>query len=640
MDCCASHPPDPKGVLVTDSMIHSGALVRDRHARVGKVVGDPVCVELDGNTVEVFNVDFWGNEYKRPEGWLTVLPSDSPEALLWERPEELASWAEEAPLRLVALALSVGGGSGKVADIRAKLDERVLEAGKWENWWKKQPQQMRRSLSCFKVTKVGRDSEYSLLTSFDAVPAVGEVRSSPKPAKSVGSADRGAATLADWEKWLESGSHDTIPGRFPTKPTIDSLAEWPARTIEPSLLRLITSAERLSSAGSMSAQAAEGWLRAIAQAALRWRETGGQDTRGYLAARAGEALARLARTAGDRTPQDLLLQTGAMDGAADAWRRGFAAGMWDAFDGEDARDLYHRSAELLGRQARGDLAREMVLAVFGPDFSARRHSELDRLLDALPEDQRERLLQEVIASATADQRNGVLHYIAESRHASGPEHLGLRLVASLALGDGTSEIEKKVSRELANALEPEEEPKNHSVDAGPASFQFTVSTPTVTVFRDTQRLLRESNQRKEAELAEVQASHDAGLEQERQEQERLRQQVRERNADLAAGREESRLEARRDMLLAVGEVLQSLHGMDSAEAVVGKVSAGLELALRAGGAELLGTAPNGFNPRLHESTEMLQESTPIKVIAPGVVVRGGTHGDLVLLKAQVSREAF
>ena len=624
MDCCASHPPDPKGVLVTDSMIHSGALVRDRHARVGKVVGDPVCVELDGNTVEVFNVDFWGNEYKRPEAWLAVLPSDSPEALLWERPEELASWAEEAPLRLVALALSVGGGSGKVADIRAKLDERVLEAGKWENWWKKQPQQMRRSSACFKVTKVGRDSEYSLLTSFDAVPAVGEVRSSPKPAKSVGSADRGAATLANWEKWLESGSHDTIPGRFPTKPTIDSLAEWPARTIEPSLLRLITSAERLSSAGSMSAQAAEGWLRAIAQAALRWRETGGQDTRGYLAARAGEALARLARTAGDRTPQDLLLQTGAMDGAADAWRRGFAAGMWDAFDGEDARDLYHRSAELLGRQARGDLAREMVLAAFGPDFSARRHSELDRLLDALPEEQRERLLQEVIASATADQRNGVLFYIAESRHSSGPEHLGLRLVASLALGDEQGELAMQTSRELAQALD---EP-------------YRLGKPVEAAFSAVVSKISAAGLSATAEVQKRSAEAQALLEQERQEQERLRQQVRERNADLAAGREESRLEARRDMLLAVGEVLQSLHGMDSAEAVVGKVSAGLELALRAGGAELLGTAPNGFNPRLHESTEMLQESTPIKVIAPGVVVRGGTHGDLVLLKAQVSREAF
>ena len=80
-------------------------------------------------------------------------------------------------------------------------------------------------------------------------------------------------------------------------------------------------------------------------------------------------------------------------------------------------------------------------------------------------------------------------------------------------------------------------------------------------------------------VEELKEAHEARIEQERQEQDRLREQVRQRNAELAANREESRLEIRQDMLLAVGEVLQSLYADDGVEAE--DVQAGLALALRA-----------------------------------------------------------
>ena len=618
---------------MSDSRFQPGVSVRDNNSRVGRVVGDPMLVELDGNTVEVFTVDFWGTEVKRPDSWLTLLAPDSPESLLLHQPEALAAWAEDAPLKLVALALSVGGGTGKVADIRAKLDERVLEAGKWENWWKKQPQQMRKLPACFKITKVGRDSEYSLLTYFDAVPVASEI----KAHKTVGAASKGAPTLADWREWLSRGTHGPAPGRFPTKPVADALAKWPEESVEQALLRVILSSEEALSTANTSAQTAEGWLKAVAQASLRWREIGGSDPRGYTAARVGEVLARLARVAGDRTPQELLLQAGALDGATDAWRRGFLAGMWDAFEGEDARDLYRTSSATLGRQARGDLAREIFLAAFTPDFSERRHSGLDRLLDSMPEDQRQQLLQEVIATANAGQRASLLHYISQSRHAEGVNREGLRLMASLLLGDGTSEFEDRVSRELADALEP----KNHSVNADPVSWSFSVSTPTVTVLRNTQQRLDSIVAVNNAERTELQASHEDQLEQEKQEQERLRQQVRERNAELAANREESRLELRQDMLLAVGEVLQSLSARSDRDGLAGDVAAGLLLALRAGGAEPLGVAGERvpYNKEEHSASENIQKSGTVKIIAPGVIYRGGVHGDRILLKALVKHEA-
>ncbi len=127
---------------------------------------------------------------------------------------------------------------------------------------------------------------------------------------------------------------------------------------------------------------------------------------------------------------------------------------------------------------------------------------------------------------------------------------------------------------------------------------------------------------KSEEQERLLADHAAELERERRKQERLRQQVRERNADLDAKREESRLEIRKDMLLAVGEVLQTVaRHQGGVDELAGNVDAGLRLALRAGGADLLDTSSKG------------------KVVAPGVIVRGGKHGDLVLLPAQVKHEA-
>ena len=578
-------------------------------------------VELDGNTVEVFTVDFWGTEVKRPGSWLTLLAPDSPESLLLHQPEALAAWAEDAPLKLVALALSVGGGTGKVADIRAKLDERVLEAGKWENWWKKQPQQMRKLPACFKITKVGRDSEYSLLTYFDAVPAASEI----KAHKTVGAASKGAPTLADWREWLSRDTHGPAPGRFPTKPVADALAKWPEESAEQALLRVIVSSEELLASGNASAQVSEGWLRAVAQASLRWREVGGSDPRGYTAARVGEVLARLARVAGDRTPQELLLQAGALDGATDAWRRGFLAGMWDAFEGEDARELYRASSPVLGRQARIDLARQTTLAAFGPESSSNREAQLDRLLDTLPENQRAELLLEVMARATDAQKHSVLTYISQSRHASGIENLTLRLVAALTLDNQDGDLTMQTARELADAL-----------DSPPGIVRAIAAT-----FSGVGGKIEAAVVKAEAVMQQKSAEAQLQLERERQEQERLRQQVRERNAELAANREESRLELRQDMLLAVGEVLQSLTARSDRDGLAGDVAAGLLLALRAGGAEPLGVAGERvpYNEEEHSASENVQKSGTVKIIAPGVIYRGGVHGDRILLKALVKHEA-
>ena len=252
--------------------------------------------------VEVVAVDYWGEEQRRPTSLLTMLDSGSPEALLWERPEQLASWAEEAPLKLVALALSVCGGKGKTADIRGKLSGRVIDEGQWDNWWKKHSKFLGSLPDYFESVKAPKGNDYRLLTSVDAVPSdrAAPVKSRPVPMKV-------------WRDWLQSGPPGEAPGRYPTKPVAEALAKWDdAETVEEVLIRLEVSAEALLSKGEVTATEAEGWLTAIAHAAIRRREIGRPDPRGYDAARSGELLARLVRIAGDRTPQDLILEVGAL----------------------------------------------------------------------------------------------------------------------------------------------------------------------------------------------------------------------------------------------------------------------------------------------------------------------------------------
>ena len=125
-----------------------------------------------------------------------------------------------------------------------------------------------------------------------------------------------------------------------------------------------------------------------------------------------------------------------------------------------------------------------------------------------------------------------------------------------------------------------------------------------------------------ARWAKTVDSYDRLLEQGRQEQERLRQLSRDLTVELKAKREESRFEIRKDMLLVVGEVLQIVarRQASSIDELAGDVEAGLTLALRAGGADLLTTVPGG------------------KVVAPGVIVRGGID-ERVLLKPQIKQEA-
>ena len=147
----------------------------------------------------------------------------------------------------------------------------------------------------------------------------------------------------------------------------------------------------------------------------------------------------------------------------------------------------------------------------------------------------------------------------------------------------------------------------------------------------------------ESQLAQQLVSHEKHLGQMQQEEAHLRQQIQTLNSMLASKREESRLDIRRDMLLAVGEALQLMYQQrEHSEVSLRDLEAGLVLALGAGGAQLLETADSSveYNPFRHKLEGQVAEGTPVRVLAPGVIVPSSILGDAVLLKArarQISR---
>lgn len=139
-----------------------------------------------------------------------------------------------------------------------------------------------------------------------------------------------------------------------------------------------------------------------------------------------------------------------------------------------------------------------------------------------------------------------------------------------------------------------------------------------------------------ADLAQQRETHAAELNRWKQEEERLYSRIE----NLAAKREESHLEIRRDMLDAMAATLKMLRQRQGdAGSLLRDVEAGLKLALQAGEAQFYGQTnqPVEYNPELHEAAEHIARGETVTVIHPGVLIPGIKTGNYILLKAQVKR---
>ena len=595
---------------MAEGRLRVGGFVRygGRNGRVGQVKrmgsGNPA-VEFwsDRNSGELDDI---------PAGLLTLVADDSPEALLWQRPEELESWANERPLQLVALVLSIEGGTGKTADIKEKLDGRVPLGSKYASWWSRtrpkfnlpEPQEH------VKIEK----GVFTLISNFREVPQ---------------DADLGTFLLSEWSYWLSNETDVPPPwGRWPKAETfvaLDSTLEQLCDIeAEQALLLVMNGAEEFLVSVKTPRPAATNWLETVGRTFLRWRDCTRIDSYSDHTPRAIGILAGLCEIVGyAKSGQQWLL----LAHDDDSWQHGVAAGMWASSRGSNdrarRRSLFQAASELLGRQGRADLAREIALSALRVEYTPPRHLEIDQYLQDLAggEDTVRHLYELIAFAATTEAEDKVLDYIANSRHASGPEKLGLRLMASLALAKGRGEFAERTSRDLADALEASE-----------------VCGPEMqAILADATARLSMVISNKDREIAELHKANEVALESERQVQERLQERVKTFEALMASGREESRFEVRQGMLLAVGDALQRayLQGK-SAEDRLGNVISTLPNALLEGGATTLGKVGDSvaYDSRYHHSSEAIPTGANVCVAAPGVKV-----GERVILKASVSIEA-
>ena len=437
--------------------IEKGGIVRNKRLsapkpQVGRVL------ELDGPNAKV---EFWDKSESVPKRSLELLPADAPEALLWTDPGSLVSWVKEAPLKLLATALSVSGNRGNVADIREKLEN--LDGWKpdddeWQTWWQSTQRKLKKSEGHFGVVKDAKGPLYILKSNVDDVPV-----DAPKPAKSLA---KKPDLLPEWQDWFWGGRYTEPPENYPKKAITDAIAKWPEDTTEPTLKQAIRGAEGFLASKKPTPQATLGWLEAVGQASRRWWECTFPYPDRYLAGQCSEILLKLAKSAGYAKSGEWLLWAHALSGQADeSWMQGFAAGMW-ATIGEasgnasrNRRNLFRVTSEMLGRQSRADLAREIALAAFRDTDVSPRYSELDELDQILeqltPGEEAKRLLELIALSSEAAPRdkNRLLDYIANSRYATGPERLNLLVLATLLLTDGKGPVAAQASRELADAFD-------------------------------------------------------------------------------------------------------------------------------------------------------------------------------------------
>ena len=186
-------------------------------------------------------------------------------------------WVKEAPLTLVAVALSECGGTEMV--IKERLKGRALSSSGLGSWWKRVQPKLYNLPDYFQATETDDGIVYGLLPGV----AVADV---PTDAK--------VSMLPAWERWLGDTALDSPPEQFPKSEVSEALAKWPEDTIGRALMRLLWGANvLLKSPKKPAAAVASAWLNAIGTASLRWSDV--YPGNNQLTKRSGKVLEELGR---------------------------------------------------------------------------------------------------------------------------------------------------------------------------------------------------------------------------------------------------------------------------------------------------------------------------------------------------------
>ena len=550
-----------------------------------------------------------------------------------KQPVPNEAWANEAPLRLVAWALDSVGRTAKTSEIREKLEGRLVHDPKWKDWWKR----VRPALIESHQFAVRKKNTITLDAKVADVPAQ-PWDSLPVP---VNSPSRGpkkkAATAADWQKWFEASVSEPPPGPRPTKAAFSVLGRRSSKNIGLALDRTVWGAREYLESGSAKPQPAAAWLELVSRAFTRFRDLNGPDAALALALDVGELLTSLALVTGyNEDSVELLLSAGALPGEPHPWQRQFVAGMWRWLQQSsgNASQLLDGSLGHDKRSGRAAMARQLVAAALNLTDPTRLHSELDRILDRLFMDERLQLIHDLMVRSAAGEapKEATLAYVVHSRHLSAltdsAQRLDLLVMASILLSDGSAATTEQASLEIGNALVDSSPERNGPVWSG--------------LFSESRQRLADIQAQYAQELERQRRSYERQLEDVQQEKERLTRRVEGLRAQIAEGRELSKMDILEDILMVTAETLQTLHQQkENPETLLRNVKAKLALALGAGGAKEFGTVGEivQYDPRVHHADGPTNVDAPVRISVPGTIMQGKLTSSRVLLQAQVTKSS-
>jgi hypothetical protein len=615
--------------------LKSGTLVKHQSWGVGEVIE----LQEDGRRVIVDFLNRPQESIPRDTALrsLSALPSDGLEARLWVSPGKIRSWVQEAPLKLIAATLVDLGKAGKAGDIKTKLQIRVLQDVKWDAWWKR----VRPVIGESSLFRIGKSGSISLLANVESIPEepLGPPVKNTRPGIQQKTRDSSAERMAAWFQWLMAGVNEAPPNGVPPKELYPRLETWPEVLLERAFIHFLSAAEGiLEKQSTLKPQVTDPWLEAVSQIALRWLQCMGHNAGGDFAKQMGITISRLySISKGDEKLQTLVVKLVTRSSEPGLWRTGLASGFWIALQEPSSGPLGLLSdlGDGFNKQIRVDFLQEIALGALGSETPGSVSRALNRLLSTLDIEEQTQVLQGLIVATSSgggSSRGRILDFLSAMWETPRISR-NIALLRTITIAGLLSQDVENESRLVDQVATGWVEAIDQSTDDGINPTMHAI----VTMIRS-----RFDRKQEETQLAhEAQrVTYESRLMEIEHEEHRLRQQVRDLQAQLGSGNQESKLDIRRDMLLVIGETLQIVNQRrGDPEEILSDVESGLSLAVMAGEAEELGRAGDRqlYDPRLHQSEEEIPIGGSIVISAPGIVVKSGSTSERILIKAKVTR---
>ena len=541
-----------------------------------------------------------------------------------------AEWAAKAPLRLVAFALDeMPKRTGKVGDLKAALRHRVEPAYKWQGWWAR----VRPMLDDVEAFKQGK-SGIKLTAEIADVPAYPLPAKAPKPAQRAQARSKSPSPseILEWQRWFE-GKTDAVPSKNgrPVKAAYTAIDECPPAAVQPALYRIIDETEGLLSADKPPKGAAEGWAQLLSEAAQRLQ--GHYDHRydAMLPARIAELLLRLVDAADFPTATGKwLCDAGALpNGEPETWRIGFATVLWYKMplSRHEIRSWFDKAFVGMTTPYKSAVASEIALAAFADSGPPIPLSRIDGLLAPLSAEGKAAFLRNLIvrsAAGRADQRNALDYIVHSQSQLSRAHQISLGVLAALLLPDAPARLTEPTAQNIAQSLDD------------PVGSDDPTWNALLSESRQRIAALHESWQSDLHALKEEGENRQHSYETRLAERDDLIKRLR---AEIAAGREEARIDIRQDMLTVISETILSLRQKQhDPTKMLQLVNDRLGLAFHAGGAEEFGCIGEAvsYNPVQHQTEGNITPGALARVVLPGAMIRGKLAGDRILVKARVA----